>query len=453
MTAAKYIEIARKIESLIEIGQYPEGCKLPTHRALADEFSTTAVTVAKAYSVLVEAGHLESFVGRGTYVKSQPQLKQVIQSQLEDKDRNFSILQPCFPSQLSRLQEVFSQVVNQQINAQLFAYSDDTGSMSHKEAGRIWCENYGLEVSRAEQILLCNGAQHALSSLIECYSKEGDYIALEAQTYPGLIAIVKALGRKPIAVVMDESGMCADSLASVCQQYAPSMVVLVPSHQNPTTVTMPLPRRIAIANVIQQYPMWLLEDDIYAFLNADNLPAITNLIPEKSFFISSLSKAISPGLRCGFIKAPQSQVAHLSDYIRTMVWHASAFMFECAEQLIRSGMAFEMALEQKQIAQKRQKIAAHIFATHLPDLSYQAQASSYHLWLTLPDTLLVDELVQTAKEHGLLLSSGHFFEVSGKGSQSLRISLMAISDEDVFNTGLVQLADLIKRMSLSATPK
>jgi len=53
--------------------------------------------------------------------------------------------------------------------------------------------------------------------------------------------------------------------------------------------------------------------------------------------------------------------------------------------------------------------------------------------------------VQVAKEHGLLLSSGNFFEVSGKGSQSLRISLMAIPDEDVFSTGLMQLTALIKR--------
>ena len=445
MTAAKYVEIARKIESRIEIGQYPVGCKLPTHRALADELSTTAVTVAKAYSVLVETGFLESFVGRGSYVKKPPQLKQVIQSQLEDKDKNFSILQPCFPSQLSRLQNVFRQLFNQQINAQLFAYSDDTGSLSHKEAGRLWCEKYGLEVSRAEQILLCNGAQHALSSLIECYSKEGDYIALEAQTYPGIIAIVKALGRKPVAVTMDASGMCPEALIDVCETYSPSMVVVVPSHQNPTTITMPLERRDAIAKVIQQYPLWLLEDDIYAFLNPQSIPAITNFVPEKSFYISSLSKAISPGMRCGFIKAPQSQVAHLSDYIRTMVWHASSFMFECAEQLIQSRMAFDLALEQKDIAIKRQTKATQIFAEHLPEVQFQSQASSYHLWLTLPSTWQVEVFVKIAKEHGLLLSSGNFFEVSGKGSQCLRISLMAIADDATFCSSLIQLTELIKR--------
>lgn len=452
MTAAKYVEIARKIESRIEVGQYPEGSKLPTHRSLADAFSTTAVTVAKAYNLLTEMGLVESFVGRGSYVKKLPQLKQVIQSEREEKDKNFSILQPCFKEQLSQLQTTFSQIFSQQIQTQLFSYREDTGSIVHKEAGRLWCEAYGLEVSRAEQILLCNGAQHALSSLIECYSKEGDYIALEAQTYPGVIAIIKSLGRKPVAVSMDEYGMQAEALDEICQQFKPSLVVVVPSHQNPTTVTMPKTRRQAIAQVIQQHPVWLLEDDIYAFLNQEIVPAITNLVPEKSFYISSLSKAISPGLRCGFIKAPQSQVSHVSEYIRTMVWHASAFMFECAQRLIDSGMAFDMATEQKMIAQRRQAIAQQMLSQTLPDVIFQCQASSYHIWLTLPPSWQVEALVQTAKEHGILLSSGVFFEAQGKQSSCIRISLMAIADDAAFQSGLTQLVNLIKRESPSVMP-
>ena len=443
LTAAKYIEISRKIESLIEIGHYPVGGKLPTHRALADEFSTTAVTVAKAYARLVETGHIESFVGRGSYVKKLPELKQVIQSQLRDKDKNFSILQPCFTTQLSQLQNQFKQIFQQMLNAQLFSYCDDTGTLAHKEAGRLWCEKYGLGATGAEQMLLTNGAQQALSSLIECYSKEGDYIALEAQTYPGIIAIVKTLGRKPIAVAMDESGMRDDALIDVCEQYAPSMVVLVPSHQNPTTITMPLARRQAIAKVVQQYPIWLLEDDIYAFLNDEVVPAITNFVPEKSFYISSLSKAISPGIRCGFIKAPQSQVSHLSDYIRTMIWHASPFMFECAEQLICSEMAFDMAHEQKQIANKRQAIATKILRQQLPGLAFQSQSSSYHIWLTLPRAWQGDEFVQVAKERGLLVSAGKFFNVDSQERPCIRISLMAIAEEEAFKEGLKQLVALI----------
>jgi DNA-binding transcriptional MocR family regulator len=120
-------------------------------------------------------------------------------------------------------------------------------------------------------------------------------------------------------------------------------------------------------------------------------------------------------------------------------------MFECAEQLIRSGMAFDMAHEQMQIAIQRQLIAAHVFAESLPDLHYQSQTSSYHLWLTLPKGWQAQNLVQTAKEHGLLLSSGHFFEVKGEASQCLRISLMAISEESEFKIGLQQLVELIKR--------
>jgi len=108
-------------------------------------------------------------------------------------------------------------------------------------------------------------------------------------------------------------------------------------------------------------------------------------------------------------------------------------------------MAFDLALEQKDIAIKRQTKATQIFAEHLPEVQFQSQASSYHLWLTLPSTWQVEVFVKIAKEHGLLLSSGNFFEVSGKGSQCLRISLMAIADDATFCSSLIQLTELIKR--------
>jgi DNA-binding transcriptional MocR family regulator len=88
----------------------------------------------------------------------------------------------------------------------------------------------------------------------------------------------------------------------------------------------------------------------------------------------------------------------------------------------------------------------------LPDLTFQCQASSYHIWLTLPPSWQVDSLVQTAKEHGVLVSSGHFFEAQNQPNHSIRISLMAIADDAVFQSGLKQLVSLIKRENLSVMP-
>ena len=441
MSEAKYIEIARKIESLIDIGHYQKGSQLPTHRALADEFGTTPMTIAKAYKVLAEGDRVESFVGRGSFVKDRSQLKQVIQSQFDENEWNFSILQPCFSEHLVALHGQLQQSFQDHINPRLYGYTEDTGLIHHREAGMLWAQRFGLQVRSPEQILLTNGAQHALSTLIELYSKPGDRIAVEAQTYPGILSIANFLGRQPVAVAMDEQGMMPEALAEVCQQHQPVMVIVVPSHQNPTAVTMPQARREALAEIIQQYPLWLVEDDIYGFLNDATISAISNSLPEKSFYINSLSKAISPGMRCGYIKAPQSQVAKLAAYIRATVWLPSPFMFEVAADLIQSGMAFDMAKQQTEIARQRQIIARQILAAH----PLRSQPTSYHIWLTLPGNWQADQFALTAKERGMLVSSGSYFNVGTTASQSIRLSLMAISDEAVLRLGLQALATLLEQ--------
>ena len=444
MSKPKYQEIADAVIHLIDIGHYKEGSKLPTHRALAAEYSTTPVTIAKAYTLLAEQGHIESFVGRGSFVKSKSSLRQAIQSQFVEDEWNFSILQPCLAQQLTALHQQINQCFTETASPALFGYIEDTGSISHKEAGMRWLQQFGLQVRSPEHVLLTNGAQHALSTLIELYSQPGDKIAVESLTYPGILSIIKALGREPVGVELDEQGMRPECLQEVCEQHKPSLVIVVPSHQNPTTTTLSLERRKAIASVIQKHSTWLIEDDIYSFLNPEVIAPITNLIPEKSFYISSLSKAISPGMRCGYLKAPQSQIDNLSAYIRTMIWLASPINFEVATQMINSGLIFQLADQQKRIAQQRQSVAKRV----LKDETTLSQQGSYHIWLTLPENVDTDKFVMTAKERGMFLSNGRYFCHNEEYSQHVRLSLMSIADDQHFEEGLAQLKHLLDQSKL-----
>ncbi|MBV1788269.1 PLP-dependent aminotransferase family protein [Marinobacterium sp. D7] len=443
MSEAKYIEIARSIESQIDIGHYAEGDKLPTHRALADEFGTTPMTIAKAYKLLTEKGRIESFVGRGSFVKVRTGLKRAIHSRPDDREWNFSILQPCYAEHVEALHEQLQQSFSSLTNPTFYGYTEDSGLIEHRAAGMQWMQHYGVQTRAPEQILLTNGAQHALSILIELYTEPGDCIAVDRWTYPGILSIASFLGRQVVGVAMDDQGMIPDALTETCRRHKPALVILIPSHQNPTTITLSQQRREQLAEVIQRYPLWLVEDDIYAFLNTSANQAITNLLPEKSFCISSLSKAVSPGLRCGYLKAPQSQVEKLAAYIRATVWLPPPLMFEVAGNLIESNQAFEMARKQREIARRRQRLARRI----LGGQSYCAQDTSYHLWLQLPGDWQADQFALTARERGMLVSSGAYFNTCADETKSVRLSLIAISDESELERGLKALANLLEQES------
>ncbi|NQZ91348.1 MAG: PLP-dependent aminotransferase family protein [Moritella sp.] len=439
MSDIKFRQIAETIETRINTGVYQPNTKLPPHRVLADELETTPTTVSKAYKLLAEKHKVESFVGRGTFVCGNSELETVIQASDDDADYNFSILQPCLKYNVLPLQAAFQQTYAA-LPSELLGYIEHSGHLSHREAGVKWAAEFGLSVSDPNDILLASGAQNALEILIQTYTNPGDCIAVEAFTYPGILSIANLLGRRIVDVAMDSEGMCPIALKEAILSDKPKLVVIVPSHQNPTGVTMPQARREAIAKVITEGDIWLLEDDIYGFLNPVTIPAITNYIPEKSFHITSLSKAISPALRCAFIKAPKSEIRKVGACIRTSIWLASPLNFAVATQLINSGEAFAMAHQQKLLAAQRQQFVTE----QLGFLTCSSQPTSYHIWVALPAHWRQEHFVMEAKNQQLLVSSGGYFSQQSDKSNHIRLSLMAIDDEQRFQQGVVSLANLLK---------
>jgi DNA-binding transcriptional MocR family regulator len=359
-----------------------------------------------------------------------------IQAPEDEKDFNFSILQPCLYENVVSLQKAY-QVASQQLTADLIGYTEHSGHKAHRQAGVSWAKHYGLAGGDAGNTLLTNGAQHALFLLINALTKPGDTIAVEALTYPGIMAVASLSGRHVVGVPMDEHGMRPEALEKVIADSNPALVVVVPSHQNPTGITMPEFRRREVAGIIEKHKIWLVEDDIYCFLNQDPLPAISNFVPSLAFHISALSKAISPAMRCGYVKAPQGQMSTLNAHIRTNTWLSSPINYIAATHLIDTGQVFEMAENQRDIAYQRQQIAREL----LPQL--QCRSTGYHIWLPLPEHWKAERLVAEAKNNNVLISSGSYFDVTGEESGHVRLSLMAVSTKQRLREGLGILKTLL----------
>lgn len=437
MSETKFRHIASAIESRIGSGQYPPNSRLPTHRELAEELDTTPATVAKAYKMLAEKDCVESFVGRGTFVKGKTALGQVIQAPEHEECFNFSLLQPCLSQSVPVLQEAFTNA-SRLFSADLIGYSEFSGHKVHRESGVKWAARFGLEKGTPENTLLVDGAQHALSLLIIALTKPGDTIAVETLTYPGILAIGSLLGRRVVGIALDNHGMCPESLAAVIREDKPKLVIVIPSHQNPTGITMPYERRKQIAEVIAGSDVWLIEDDIYGFLNTEAIPAICNVIPEQCFHITSLSKAISPALRCGFIKVPDSQVTMINAHIRANIWLSSPLNYIAASEMIASGSAFSLASQQQHIAIHRQSIAKSILSTSF------RESEGYHIWLPLPEGWRSDRFVMEAKNRDVIVSSGSYFCPDARESGHVRLSLMSVSTDQRLEEGLHKLNVLLQ---------
>jgi DNA-binding transcriptional MocR family regulator len=142
-------------------------------------------------------------------------------------------------------------------------------------------------------------------------------------------------------------------------------------------------------------------------------------------------------MRCGYIKAPADKVALLNAHIRANIWLSSPINNIAGTHLIESGKAFEIAETQRQTASERQRLARGILT------SISSDAAGYHLWLPLPKHWTTERFVMEAKNRGLIVSSGSYFEVSGNEDNHIRLSLMSIPTEERLAQGLGELKALL----------
>lgn len=188
------------------------------------------------------------------------------------------------------------------------------------------------------QCTMTIGNTSALDMALRMFTESGDYVLSDEYTFATAVETAKPMGVQFVGVKMDKDGMCPDSLREILDGWDPKahggsrrpfVLYLIPTGQNPTGATQGLARRREIYKVAQEYDLVILEDDPYYFMQMDPYsPAgtdsttsedhspehlLTRLVPSylsmdtdgRVVRMDSFSKVISPGVRLGWITAPQ----------------------------------------------------------------------------------------------------------------------------------------------------
>lgn len=66
-----YEQISSQIKAMIMRGELSEGDPLPSMRTLAAELRISVITTKRAYEELEREGYIESYTGKGSFVKGQ----------------------------------------------------------------------------------------------------------------------------------------------------------------------------------------------------------------------------------------------------------------------------------------------------------------------------------------------------------------------------------------------
>ncbi len=260
----------------------------------------------------------------------------------------------------------------------------------------------------ADEILVTIGAQHALYLLADLLVDGQTEVGFEDPGYPDARHIFARRTSRLRPLELDEHGLRVGKALSGCQ-----LVYSTPSHQSPTTVTMPVERRLELLRQAQAEDFLILEDDYETEVSFSGLPnpALKSLDrADRVIYVGSLSKSLAPGLRLGYIVAPTALIAELRSLRRLMIRHPTAFIERSFAQFLALG--YFDSFNRRLVAAYRERAAvlADALGRHIPDARYPPVTGGSSFWIQGPGWLDARLLAQAARAHSVLIEPGdvHF---------------------------------------------
>lgn len=438
-----YLALADRIAEDVAAGRLAPGTRMPTHRELAQRLGIDLTTVTRGYTEARRRGLLVGRVGRGTFVRAD--IRGAATGPLggaaaaTDLSQNLPPrLEPDLPA--LALAATLAELSGSTVGGALLQYHDNAGMELHREAGAIWLSHRIPEIDPAN-LVVTNGAQHAISVLLSTLASSGDTVLTEELTYPAFRSAADHLGLRVRGVEMDEDGMTVDAFRRACKSGA-RLVYVTPTLHNPTTVSTSTRRRAALARVAREFGVGIVEDDVYGMLVEEAPAPIATHAPELTYFVSSLSKAVAGGLRIGYVVCPTTADAdRVASGVRVTTWMAPPLMAHIASSWVRSNTAREILKANRAEAARRQVVAARALSA----FAWHAERVSYHGWLELPNGWTTSEFVTQARRAGVIVTPGDAFAVSGRCEPAgVRLSVTAPPDRDALADALGRIARLLE---------
>ncbi len=447
----RYRALADAIARAVADGRLEAGAKLPPQRELADRLGVTVGTVGRAYEIAAQRQLVTAHVGRGTFVTTgtapTSHLHDFFAAQeLPPSDPRHSPMdlrtnQPVTTAYDMLAKATQAALAQTDPAAMLFAYPPTAGHAADKAAGAVWLERHGVRAG-ADQVMVTAGAEGGISIALAALTRPGDPLLAAALSYPHFHDMGGIFGLRRHAVEVDEQGLCPDALDAACRDTGARLLVANVNLHNPTGSTMSEERRRAVVTVARAHDLVIVEDDVYGLLLDPRPPTLRELAPERTVYVTSISKTLAPGLRVGFLVAPPDLHARLLDAQHTLLLGVPALTSKVFRHWLRSGLADEVVAHQRTETRQRHALAKAV----LGPLAGNRTAEGHHLWLRLPGRWRASALVDRLREADVHVLAGDLFAFGrARVPNAIRLALSGAKDQAALKRALELLVATVER--------
>lgn len=421
----------------IVAGRFRAGEKMPSSRGLAAHLGVSRITVTLAYTDLVASDYLASRGRSGYYVSDsapvQPAFEKGPSAPVDGVDYGALTGQRFSKAEHLKRPEDWAKFrfpfIYGQADASLFDHQNwrqcALRALGRRDFDALTSDYYdrddpmlieyilrnilprrGIEASGAE-VLLTMGAQNALWLAGQVLTRPGVRVVLENPCYPSMRGILAQTG-----AAIDWVDVDTDGLPPAALPQGVDVVFTTASHHCPTNATMPMARRRALLEAASAQNFVIVEDDYefeMSFLKAVS-PALKSLDREgRVIYVGSFSKSIFPGLRLGYIVAPEGFIREARALRALTLRHPPGHIQRTAAYFLSLGHYDALVNRMKQaFKRRRQAMSEAIEATGL-QIAGQGGVGGSSFWMRAPEGVDTEVLAQELHGQGVLIEPGRVF--------------------------------------------
>ncbi|MBV9087226.1 MAG: PLP-dependent aminotransferase family protein [Acidobacteriaceae bacterium] len=336
-----------------------------------------------------------------------------------------------FPTE--RFQEACSRVLKEKPVAAL-QYGASEGYAPLREMIAANVRRYGI-MAEPENVLITSGSQQALDLIGKLLINPGDRLLVEAPTYLGALQAFSAYGAEYVEVPVDDDGLRTECLEDALRS-GPKFMYVLPNFQNPAGVTLSQSRRIDLVLLADKYGIPIVEDDPYGQLRyeGEHLPSLLvldreNLRRDNGYhlgniiYMSTFSKTLAPGLRLGWIIAPENVITKLVQLKQGCDLHTSTFTQVVTYEVARDGFLDEHVKRLRKVYCQRRNVMLEALEQYFPpEVTWTHPHGGLFLWITLPEGMDCKALFDAALEENVAFVPGDCFYAISNGHRNMRLN-------------------------------
>lgn len=298
----------------------------------------------------------------------------------------------------------------------------------------------------ADEVHVTNGATHAIDTVCQTFLDRDDLVIAESPTFMGALRLFRNYGVDVAGVEMDEDGLDVGALAerlasrAAANEPLPKLLYTIPNFQNPTGVTLSRDRRERLVELAVEYDFVILEDDPYGRLRYDGSeppPIRTFDADGRVIRVDTFSKTIAPGVRTGWIIADEPLI---EQFARVDAGGENRFTRGVIGRYCEDGRLDDAVEELCAGYEPRRDRMLAALAEHMPaGTTWSEPAGGFFLWVTFPEGVDAEAMLEDAVEEGVTYLPGSFFYPGDRGRRHARLSFSE-ADPDAIERGVEALA-------------